>query len=165
MLPPIFLRRIDLEIERNILHRHVPDQEGLAFGSHVNGTARKYTDLDLGYQVTFRCQFASQWHSMTVSRSQACHRGLTSSTGLASKKTFANLFSGVRSKSKPLKIHLLKLKCKKIVDRHNADSAGRITMVQNSPDSGESKTCASATQISTIRPRVFVGDELGMKME
>ena len=25
----------------------MPDQEGLAFGSHVNGTARKYTDLDL----------------------------------------------------------------------------------------------------------------------
>ncbi len=36
-----------LEIVRNILRRHVPGREVRAFGSRVNGTARRHSDLDL----------------------------------------------------------------------------------------------------------------------
>jgi predicted nucleotidyltransferase len=36
-----------LEIVRRLLAAHVPGCEVRAFGSRVNGTARKYSDLDL----------------------------------------------------------------------------------------------------------------------
>ncbi len=36
-----------LALVRSILAEHVPDCEVRAFGSRVNGTARKYSDLDL----------------------------------------------------------------------------------------------------------------------
>jgi len=37
----------NLEIVRDILHKHIPDREVWAFGSRVKGTARRYSDLDL----------------------------------------------------------------------------------------------------------------------
>lgn len=41
------IRSNDLDILRSILRQHVPDREVRAFGSRVNGTARKFSDLDL----------------------------------------------------------------------------------------------------------------------
>ncbi len=43
----IIMRPDDLELVRKILQTHVPGREVLAFGSRVNGRARKYSDLDL----------------------------------------------------------------------------------------------------------------------
>jgi predicted nucleotidyltransferase len=37
----------DLAIVQDILRKHVPDREVWAFGSRVQGTARRYSDLDL----------------------------------------------------------------------------------------------------------------------
>ena len=36
-----------LQIIRNILNKHIPENEIWAFGSRVTGTAKKYSDLDL----------------------------------------------------------------------------------------------------------------------
>ncbi len=36
-----------LAIVRDLLKKHIPDREVLAFGSRARGTARKYSDLDL----------------------------------------------------------------------------------------------------------------------
>ncbi len=41
------MRRADFAIVHKILHENVPEREVLAFGSRVNGSARKYSDLDL----------------------------------------------------------------------------------------------------------------------
>ncbi|MDD9852200.1 MAG: restriction endonuclease subunit S [Gammaproteobacteria bacterium] len=46
-VPVIDIRPHDLEIVREILRRHVPNHEVLAFGSRVRWTARQYSDLDL----------------------------------------------------------------------------------------------------------------------
>ncbi len=37
----------DLEAIKQILQNHVPDSKVWAFGSRVNGTAKKFSDLDL----------------------------------------------------------------------------------------------------------------------
>lgn len=47
MNAPIDISPGDLETVREILARHVPEHEVLAFGSRVNWTARQYSDLDL----------------------------------------------------------------------------------------------------------------------
>ena len=44
---PLDIRPDHLEIIRNILGSVIPDREVWAFGSRVNGTARKTSDLDL----------------------------------------------------------------------------------------------------------------------
>lgn len=36
-----------LAIVQDLLKKHIPDREVLAFGSRARGTARKYSDLDL----------------------------------------------------------------------------------------------------------------------
>lgn len=41
------LKPEELQIVREILKKHLPDRRVLAFGSRVNGKARKYSDLDL----------------------------------------------------------------------------------------------------------------------
>ncbi len=41
------MRRADFAIVHKILRENVPEREVLAFGSRVNGRARKYSDLDL----------------------------------------------------------------------------------------------------------------------
>jgi predicted nucleotidyltransferase len=46
-IPPIDVSPEELRIVRDILRRHVPDREVWAFGSRVQGTARRYSDLDL----------------------------------------------------------------------------------------------------------------------
>jgi len=46
-VPVIDIRPCDLETVREILRRHVPNHEVLAFGSRVRWTARQYSDLDL----------------------------------------------------------------------------------------------------------------------
>jgi len=46
-VPVIDIRPCDLDIVREILRRHVPNHEVLAFGSRVKWTARQYSDLDL----------------------------------------------------------------------------------------------------------------------
>jgi len=46
-VPVIDIRPADLETVREILRRHVPGYEVLAFGSRVRWTARDYSDLDL----------------------------------------------------------------------------------------------------------------------
>jgi len=45
--PVIDIRPCDLETVREILRRHVPNHEVLAFGSRARWTARQYSDLDL----------------------------------------------------------------------------------------------------------------------
>jgi predicted nucleotidyltransferase len=44
---PIDVSATELAIIRNILQQFVPNQQVLAFGSRVKGTARKTSDLDL----------------------------------------------------------------------------------------------------------------------
>ena len=46
-LPEIDIRPDLLTIVRDILQRHVPDREVWAFGSRVQGRAKRYSDLDL----------------------------------------------------------------------------------------------------------------------
>lgn len=41
------LRPIDLERALDIIQRHAPHMKVWAFGSRVNGTAKKFSDLDL----------------------------------------------------------------------------------------------------------------------
>lgn len=41
------IRPEQLAIVRELLKKHIPDREVLAFGSRAKGTARKYSDLDL----------------------------------------------------------------------------------------------------------------------
>lgn len=41
------LKPEELRIVREILKKYIPDRQVLAFGSRVNGKARKYSDLDL----------------------------------------------------------------------------------------------------------------------
>ncbi len=45
--PPIDIRPGDWQIVRTILREHIPKRRVLAFGSRVNGSARKFSDLDL----------------------------------------------------------------------------------------------------------------------
>jgi type I restriction enzyme S subunit len=47
-----------LEIVRAILRNHVPDLEVFAFGSRVQGTARRYSDLDLAVMTQAPLCFA-----------------------------------------------------------------------------------------------------------
>ncbi|MCL4461608.1 MAG: nucleotidyltransferase domain-containing protein [Nitrospirae bacterium] len=44
---PLDIRPDHMEIVRNILENVIPEREVWAFGSRVNGTARKTSDLDL----------------------------------------------------------------------------------------------------------------------
>ena len=45
--PPIDISPENLQIVRDILQKHVPDQAAWAFGSRAKRSARKYSDLDL----------------------------------------------------------------------------------------------------------------------
>jgi type I restriction enzyme S subunit len=47
MRPPIDINPEDWAIVKDILRRHVPDRDVLAFGSRARHTARRYSDLDI----------------------------------------------------------------------------------------------------------------------
>lgn len=47
---PLDLRSDQLAVVRSILAQHVPQHTAWAFGSRVKGTARQFSDLDIGLQ-------------------------------------------------------------------------------------------------------------------
>lgn len=90
-VPVIDIRPCDLETVREILRRHVPNHEVLAFGSRVKWTARQYSDLDLA----IRSDEEIPWETISAIKNELSESRLPMMVDVLDMASVSETFRGI----------------------------------------------------------------------